>query len=116
MQAINEDGSPHGALDLYTISGGDSANKQAADITSTLVAENKRLLTFVRSRPGTERVAELTRENLVDTAPHLATRIAAYRGGYLPEERRELEHDLRSGKIRALATTSALELGIDIAV
>ncbi|QJC22528.1 DEAD/DEAH box helicase [Arcanobacterium buesumense] len=115
VQAINEDGSPHGALDLYTISGGDSANKQAADITSTLVAENKRLLTFVRSRPGTERVAELTRENLVDTAPHLATRIAAYRGGYLPEERRELEHDLRSGKIRALATTSALELGIDIA-
>ena len=74
-----------------------------------------RTLAFVRSRRGAEQTALTARRRLAETPPELVDRVAAYRGGYLPEERRELERALDSGELLGVATTNALELGIDIA-
>ena len=88
---------------------------ETADLLGDLVIEDARTLAFVRSRRGAEVVAHTARELLREVAPELAERVAAYRGGYLPEERRALERDLRAGTLLGLATTNALELGMDVA-
>ncbi|MDP2013447.1 MAG: DEAD/DEAH box helicase [Actinomycetota bacterium] len=91
-----------------------TATTEAAHLLADLVADGRQTLAFVRSRRAAEGVAALTRDLLRDIDPELVQTVASYRGGYLPEERRALESSLREGHIRALATTNALELGIDI--
>ena len=101
-----------------------SALAETAELLTDLVRARRRTLAFVRSRLGAEVIADHARGRLgggwraPGSAPDpddLSDRVAAYRGGYLPEERRELERALRSGDLLALATTNALELGVDIA-
>lgn len=66
---------------------------------------------FMRSRAGVEALATTVRQR-ASVSRHTVT---AYRGGLLPEERRDIERGLRSGALRAVAATNALELGVDIA-
>lgn len=126
---VTEDGSPQGARtialwepallpDLAGENGAPvrrSAGSEAGRVMADLVAEGARTLTFVRSRRGAELTALGARARLSETAPDLVEQVASYRAGYLAEDRRELEHALSDGRLRGLATTNALELGIDIA-
>jgi DEAD/DEAH box helicase domain-containing protein len=125
--AVTDDGSPRPAMTLafweppmtdVRREGGElkrrSALAETADLLADCVVEGRQALAFIRSRRGAEAAAVMTRDLLVDVDPGLADAVAAYRGGFLPEERRELERGLRAGSIRALATTNALEMGIDV--
>jgi len=91
-----------------------SASAETADLLGDLVVDGVRTVAFVRSRRGAEAVAVSTRRALAEVDPALPSRVAAYRSGYLPEERRTLEQRLRSGDLLGVASTSALELGVDV--
>ncbi len=88
---------------------------ETADLLANLVSGHVRTLAFIRSRRGAEAISASTRRLLEEVDDSLPGRIAAYRSGYLPQERRALEDALRSGELLGVASTSALELGIDIA-
>ncbi|MEL7206710.1 MAG: DEAD/DEAH box helicase, partial [Actinomycetota bacterium] len=88
-----------------------STGRETATLTAQLVTAGHRTIAFCRSRKGTEIVARDVASRL---APEDADLVRPYRGGYLPEERREIEEDLFTGRLRAVVGTTALELGVDI--
>ena len=92
-----------------------SAGAESARMLADLVIEGARTLAFVRSRRGAELTALGAQRVLAEVVPELVRRVSAYRGGYLPEERRALEAALVDGALLGVATTNALELGMDIA-
>jgi DEAD/DEAH box helicase domain-containing protein len=126
--AVTEDGSPRGDL-LFALweppltgllgeAGAPvrrTATAEVADLLADLVADGVRSVAFVRSRRAVETVSSTARRLLADVDPELPGRVAAYRAGYLPEERRALEADLQSGRLLGVAATNALELGVDVA-
>jgi DEAD/DEAH box helicase domain-containing protein len=122
VTAVDADGSRQASVTAVLWEPPDPARGQArrsplaetADLLADLAGAGRRTLAFVRSRKGAEVVAQRARDALTESHPALTDSIAAYRGGYLAEERRALESDLRSGRLLGVATTNALELGIDI--
>jgi DEAD/DEAH box helicase domain-containing protein len=123
VRLVDEDGSPGAArrIAMWNPPVTDEALQlrrssmgEAADIVTTLMREGARTICFVKSRRGVELVAKIVADKLRDSDPELAEKVAPYRAGYTPQQRRELEARLTSGDIRAVITTNALELGIDI--
>ncbi|KAH7665147.1 DNA helicase protein [Dioscorea alata] len=103
-------GSPHGEA-LTTRS---SPILEISYLFAEMVQHGLRCITFCKTRKLSELVLCYTREILQVTAPALAGTICAYRGGYNPQDRRKIESDLFGGKLRGVAATNALELGIDV--
>jgi DEAD/DEAH box helicase domain-containing protein len=92
-----------------------SALSEAADLLAELVSQGVRTICFLKSRRGIELIQRFARENLKARGkPELAARIAPYRGGYTPQQRREIEARLSDGELLAVVATDALELGIDV--
>ncbi len=87
---------------------------EAAELLAELVRSGARTICFMKSRKGVEVLSRLVEAELEQTDPQLARRVAPYRAGYTPQQRRELEHRLTSGELLAVVTTDALELGIDV--
>ncbi|WP_328537511.1 DEAD/DEAH box helicase [Streptomyces sp. NBC_00344] len=127
VHEVDDDASPRGELvfalweppltDLHGEQGAPvrrTATAETADLLTDLTVQGVRSVAFVRSRRGAELIAVIAQERLAEVDRSLAHRVAAYRGGYLPEERRALESALHSGELLGLAATTALELGIDV--
>ena len=123
FQIVEEDGAPSGGRRFAfwnppfienTTSSRRSANTEAATLFSRLIAKKVRTLTFVRTRRQAELVYLYAREQLESVEKGLGKTISPYRATYLPEDRRRIEADLLQGRLLGLASTNALELGIDV--
>jgi len=91
-----------------------SASDDAVQILVEAIEQDAQALAFTRTRQATELIHRYTREALQARWSPRAEQMRAYRGGYLPNERREIEAALSSGELRGVAATNALELGVDI--
>jgi DEAD/DEAH box helicase domain-containing protein len=95
---------------MLLVNGVDGAARQAIGLLQEALQRGLRTIVYCKSRRMTELIALWAGEREAE----LRERISAYRAGFLPEERREIETRLASGSLLAVVSTSALELGIDI--
>jgi len=124
FEVVDADGSPSGrkVVTVWNPVLGDdgpepasvSAHEVASRLVARLVAAGLRTIAFVQSRSAAETLMLRAKGLLAGRGRGLSRKLLAYRGGYLPEERRDIEGKLVTGELLAVVSTSALELGIDI--
>ena len=116
---ITKDGAPHSQKDIIfynppvvqkAMGLRKSAVEEAAKLGTALIKNRISTIFFCRSRLRVELLASALKER----CPRLKDKIRSYRGGYLPNERRQIEKELRTGQLLGIVSTNALELGIDI--
>jgi DEAD/DEAH box helicase domain-containing protein len=122
VELVDDNGAPSGRRHILVINP-PVANEQlgirgSALLTGQRVAERLisggvQTIAFARSRTSVEVLTTYLRETFAPPPGHPHT-IRGYRGGYLPNERKEIERGLRDGRVRGVVATNALELGIDI--
>ena len=110
VAVITASGSPCGERHFLFMDPLDSAAHTAGQLLEAAMHRGLRTIVYTQSRKMTELIAVWSAARLKG----LAGKLAAYRAGYLPEERREIEARLTSGDLYGVVSTSALELGIDI--
>lgn len=119
---IDRDGSPSGEKVFvfwnppYISDKGErrSANSEAVDLFTRLAESDIRTIVFTKARKTAELILRYARTRLEDDNSPAAEKIMAYRAGYTPAERREIERKLFSGELVGVTSTTALEVGVDI--
>jgi DEAD/DEAH box helicase domain-containing protein len=123
FRLIDRDGSPRGRKHFVlwnppvlaaTSMDRRSSNLEAKDLLVSFLRDGFQAITFVRARQVTEVLLRYCQEELARSGGALASQVRSYRGGYLPEQRREIERALFEGELRGVISTNALELGIDV--
>jgi DEAD/DEAH box helicase domain-containing protein len=122
VELIDDNGAPRGRKHVLVLNP-PVANEQLGvrasalltgqRIAETLIAGGVQTICFAKSRTAVEVLGTYLHEAF-DTHPGRTPIIRGYRGGYLPNERKEIEAGLREGRVRGVVATNALELGIDI--
>ncbi|MBN1592081.1 MAG: DEAD/DEAH box helicase [Candidatus Coatesbacteria bacterium] len=87
---------------------------QARRLVSELVKSDVQTISFTATRMGAEVLAKNVREDLKAVSDDLPRRVKPYRGGYLAQNRRDIERALMERRLLAVVSTSALQLGVDI--
>ncbi|MCX6696260.1 MAG: DEAD/DEAH box helicase [Methanoregula sp.] len=120
FDVIEKDGSPHGRKHFVLYNpffngiGERSTHEETKDLLISCVKGDLQTICFTGSRKMAELVTVWAREDARRSSACLADSISAYRAGYLPEERRKIERELKEGVTKGVVATNALELGIDI--
>ena len=107
-EKLDRDGNPYGKESVISV---------AADLLPQLMEEKESFLAFAKSRKNVEILVKETRDQLENSGflgNAKKEEISGYRGGYTPQERKNIEKRMISGELTGLVSTNALELGIDI--
>jgi DEAD/DEAH box helicase domain-containing protein len=107
---IQGSGAPREGRHLLLVQPESSPYTASLQLLIALLRQGQKTIVFTKAR----RITELLFKWLRSQEPELARLVASYRAGFLPEERRQIERDLFSGRLRGVISTSALEMGIDV--
>jgi len=110
FEVVSESGAPAKAKHFLFFNPSHSPYTEAARLVSTCIEAGLKTIAFTRSR----KITELLYSWCLEGNPGLRSKISAYRAGFLPEERRQIESELFAGRLDGVISTSALEMGIDI--
>ena len=109
VDVVDEDCSPHPGRDVVLWQPAESVSSDATGLVADLADAGMQTICFVASRSLAEVISAHAQDRVTGGA-----RIASYRAGYLPEDRRAIEAGLQNGSVRAVVATNALELGVDV--
>lgn len=110
VMAVTKNDAPRGRRHILLMDPLESPAQLAIQLLSAALPRRLRTIVYTQSRKLTELIAMWAQTK----TGKYANKISAYRAGFLPEERREIESKLANGDLLAVISTSALELGIDI--
>ncbi|MDR4504065.1 MAG: DEAD/DEAH box helicase [Candidatus Scalindua sp.] len=110
FEVIGTSGAPEPVRHFLFVNPAESPYTETVLLIKRLLEHNLKVIAFTKSR----KITELLHTWLIQQNPAFAPYVSSYRAGFLPQERRTIEKDLFEGRIKAVISTSALEVGIDI--